>query len=378
MLIPQISFHANALRLAMIACGTVALSLLRRDTGEAVKEAMASMGRYALMAIRNLSSLDRPPIETVLIIWTFWQLDMLCGNMKSSMMHIISAQKLALENPSKLASDALASSLVQSMTEGMPVVRELEAMMMGLNVEAHEPSPRKQLVLNKLWTAHRLICECYHRAQSGGWIDKTKTPCMLAMVQKEIEWILSRWEEPGDHLQWLENNRSNDISVFEPSVQASSPKARDPGPFQRIVDSLGPYLASKRGLPIYECLQRTSIALLLLLIVAAGSNLEMRQDIVEFLEFSNRIRQIPAVPTMDHANVWVSFADLVSSRLPVPVMDKAAVDQIQAGQDVVLEPCLRVDVNGPTIKVCPIASFGRFELLKGGMKALLPERNSDD
>lgn len=386
MLIPQISFHANGLRLVMIACGTVALSLMRRENGEAEKESMAIMERYALRAIRNLSSLKRPLIETVVIMWTFWQLDMLCGKMKSSMMHVLSAQKFALENPSRLSSDALASSLVTSMTEGMPVVSELEIMMAGSNFEVAEFSIRKQLVVNKLWTTYSQICECYQRIQRSECTANARILGMLGIIQQEIEWILSRWEEPKVYLQRLENKRLDSISGFEPSARNSSPAATDPRPFQKIVDALGPYSAGPCGFSIDDCLQHTSTALLLLLVAGAGSNLEMRQDSIEFLEFSNKIRQIRAFPAIDHVNVWASYADLVLPRQPyslpisdhvLPAMKIAKANQIQTKQDIVSIPFHHRNINEYYSKAHGTESFASFKILNCSTKTLHPECASD-
>jgi hypothetical protein len=313
--IPQISSPSSALRLAMIACGTVALSLMGREMGEAEKQSTAVMRRYAMQATQNLPPPNRSFIETVLTTWTFWQLDMLCGKIKSSMMHTLRAHKLLLKSPSRLSSDALASSFLASMINGMPVISELENMIAGSNFETTEPFARKKLAVKQLWTVYRQVCEGHQRVKKSECAPKARILGMLDVTRQEIQWALSRWEEPQVYLQWLESNRSNSSLRLEPPSRDPSPATNDPpGPFSQIVNDLGLYLAGKHGFSIDECLYQASNSMLLFLVVTAASDVEMRQDALEFAEFSNKIRQIHTTPTMDALNAWPSYADLFPPR----------------------------------------------------------------
>ena len=271
--IPQIAYHSAALRGAMIACGILVQSVQRKEHGSKYEKSMAMVLRYATRAIRELASNIKPLIETVLTAYTFWSLDLMACNFQSAskytrplktcfasstrclgfhtlahsstyleayfdcctVMHLLSALKIAHQCRKVLASDELASTFVHGMMCNLP---DPEATPPP-ELDKDPPGVRRMKAVVKLEVEYDRVTACAQRVAVSNTSIKHEILPILEESRQEVQWIIFKYSTPKSYEKWLLHKKQHLADVNRKSSHSDD----RPGFYQQLVQNVDDFLA---------------------------------------------------------------------------------------------------------------------------------------
>jgi hypothetical protein len=293
--IPQIACRSVPLREVMLACGVLLLAVMRKLPRQQYDNQMALVLSHATRAIQGLTSKGRPRlIEIVLAAYLFWSLDVMSCRFQSAMMHGFSAIRIAKEYRAALANDELASTIVTGMIFSMPGPKTKPP-----PAFLHEPvNIRKGKAVKILEIEYDSVTACAERVALTCVPFRTEILAILQETRHEIEWILSKYNTPGQYANWLlfKNHQSPDAE------QLSLRSAETSGLCQSLITDIDEYLAKAAldpdevelspqvDVPIDQWRQDFAHEVLMFVVLVAGLDLELRYINMDFFEVSRQIR----------------------------------------------------------------------------------------
>ena len=283
-LLPQIAHHAMALRQAMIANGIIVQSLRRKELGAEAAESTALMLKHASRGLRELAMGQRPIIEVVLTAWTFWQLDLMCGNFQSALVHLQSAMKISEQRQSQSASDALAYAFIRTMVAAI-----------GENITADfttndvPPALRKARAMPVLEQSFDQIVRCIRRVMASRITQKSEVLRILDLAGQEARYCLSRYMSEVQFERWSQRAQSSQAGESSECSDATNL----PGIFSNVVADVDEYVAGRSGLSLDQLDRDVRRATHLFLVTTAEADLALRHITMDLFNHSRQIR-LPA------------------------------------------------------------------------------------
>ena len=290
----------------MIASGTLALSLARKEIGVAEILSRKTMLSYANRAINAQSVRNGPILETVLTAWTFWQLDMMCGDFKAAMMHMGSAIKIVQNSQPNHFSDAFAAWFIQGIMSGIssPLKRETG----GWDpINEEDPADvRKRKTMASLMQGYPQLVTCCRRLVASDAPEKTNILAILDEAKQEVQWILKKWLPLDEYVLW----RAEAEDVDNACIVGPDDLQR-PGLFSKIVQDVDEYLAGSVAFSLNDWEVSVSRTTLMLILTTVRSDLLLRHDMLEFCEIAKQIRA-PRKPTLGSLPSLPFYCELFS------------------------------------------------------------------
>ncbi|KAJ9603196.1 hypothetical protein H2200_012491 [Cladophialophora chaetospira] len=288
-LIPQAAFGSSALRYAMIAGGYMALSLARKEVGAPEMESRRMTLSYANQAIRALACQSHSILETVLTAWTFWQLEVLDGNLKSALIHMTSAIKIVQHAPPGNDSNGIAKSFVEGMTSGVSTPLKHETGSWSPFGKADSVDERKRRAVKTLTEAFPQLESCSQRVLASNIPAKIKLLAILDEACQEVQWCLKKWLTLDEYVVWRARaDNANQHEVSAPS-----------GLFYNVVQDLNEHLSGSEDFVVDEWEQLVYRNFLVLFLSAVTPDLPFRHEMFDFMEFARQLRE-PRRPTLGH------------------------------------------------------------------------------
>ena len=277
-LIPQIAFEYAPIRDAMIACGHVGTSLARRDTLDEHSKALVISIESANRAIGGLVEPNTSPTFLMIAAWMFWQFDMMRGYIASSALHIHSAFKIASELPeSKNKEEGVIKKLILESNASTDFTVQLESRFPTMLAPQESAAARRKKAVVFLQHSLRQVTVASMKfgdvefKQPGG----ARMWTMLERSKRELRWILRKWAAHGDRISGASTDRDAIDFSRKTITSIYSPYLESIGTERFTEPQLEMEFA--RVLPVF-------------LLRVAQDDLELRQDLAEYMEVMSEER----------------------------------------------------------------------------------------
>lgn len=279
--IPQQAVYFPTLRNVMIALGMVGASLARADDASSHHRILRQASEYTNKTVTTLSSETVPTATLIYVVWAFWKLDLLRGNLASSTTHFEGAKAIAAQDVDHDLLCALFVVPTQSWVLDVSVCPPAFD-------PANKPAIRKNHAVEVLRRTPHDISELILAVS----LDPTVPPHALCQIipilercRSDAEWLLLQWS--SDLIRDLGINPSN--TPFQDLVASSVRHSIDlrgffPPLFMRAfvaVSHAG--FAHEAVFHLEAC---CASFLPQFLAAVAQDDLKMRQDGVAFMNYS--------------------------------------------------------------------------------------------
>lgn len=275
---PKVSQDIPALKYVMTANGLVGTALLSKCSASDYEVARLSALEYVNLAISYLVKHPQPPSVLMMIAWLLWQLDMAQGYFQSSHMHVESALKMASSlTASDMEEQAVLGLLKDSFINDRycKLLRDKFPFVLGPKTPARErmaagvPLFRKtvqQIVVAQLKLAFDNEDSPLSATEKGILLGS------LRLLRKEVEWLIDRWGSriaPEDEI-----DIASDESFLSPWIEEVATGLYS-------LETLCVEFA--RALPVF-------------VLRMSHDDLEMRQDLIDFLQLMSMHYSQPESP----------------------------------------------------------------------------------
>lgn len=275
---PKVGQDIPALRYVMTANGLVGTALLSKCSASDYEVARLSALEYVNSAIAYLVKHPQPPSVLMMIAWLLWQLDMAQGYFQSSHMHVESALKMASSlTYSNVEEQAVLGLLKDSFINDRycKLLRDKFPFVLGAKTPARKrmaaslPLFRKtvqQIIVAQLKLAFDNEDSPLSSAEKGILLGS------LRLLRKELEWLIDRWGSrvaPEDEIDIVSNG-----SFLSPWIEEVATGLYS-------LETLCVEFA--RALPVF-------------ILRMSHDDLQMRQDLVDFLQLMSMHYPPPESP----------------------------------------------------------------------------------
>lgn len=275
---PKVGQDIPALRYVMTANGLVGTALLSKCSASDYEVARMSALEHVNSAIAYLVKHPQPPSVLMMIAWLLWQLDMAQGYFQSSHMHVESALKMASSISGSNVEDLAVLGLLKDSfinDRYCKLLRDKFPFVLG----AKTP-PRKRIAAGV--PLFRRTVQQIVVAQLKLAFDNEDSPLQswekgillgsLRLLRKELEWLIDRWGSriaPEDEIDII-----SEESFLSPWIEEVATSLYS-------LETLCVEFA--RALPVF-------------VLRMAHDDLEMRQDLIDFLQLMSMHYPQPESP----------------------------------------------------------------------------------
>ena len=280
-LIPQIAFQYAPLRDAMIACGHVGTSLIRRDPAHDYAKALRVSTESANRAIGGLVGPNTSSLLLMIAAWMFWQLDMTRGYIASSAVHIQSAFRIASGLPDgKSKEEQIIKQLILESNISMDFTMQLESNFPTMLAPQEFADARriKAVVFLQHSLRQVLVASMKFSDEELSKPGGARLWTILERSKRELRWILRKWAA----------HRSVSTGRGAKAQEEAMRFSR-----KTITSIFSPYLESIGTDRFTEAQLEMEFARVLpvFLLRVSQDDLELRQDLAEFMEVVSKDRE---------------------------------------------------------------------------------------
>lgn len=279
--VPQIAYNSDALRFAMMASGTTAISLVRKEVGSAALQSRRVTLSHANKAIRAMTAQTASAsiLEMVLTAWMFWHADTMNGDTQSATMHMRSALKLSRCAGTGLQSDQIAKSFLKRWpSTWSPLEDEIDGWLPLSEEDLVEVQDCKTVTI--LIQGYSELRTCSRRVQASNIPTKTRILAVLDESKQEVQWCLMKWLSCDEYVKWR--------ATADESDQCENFRFR--GMYSRVVQIVDGYLAGSEEFPVEQWEGWVSGTPLMLFLSSIKSDLKLRHDMLDYMEFARQVR----------------------------------------------------------------------------------------